>query len=151
MLHEQTQLIVGWRKEFPFNFVEKHTEDKQIWSTHTLFCSYPFIKKKINLDEEEILQKSWYIFMKGRANLILSENILHLHLSLPDSYCVLFSPAQPVNSVDHLVAENISPTQLTPLTSPVLQNPPCHCADNAGSQSAANYIPSCIRNFYWLF
>lgn len=32
-----------------------------------------------------------YIFMKGRANLILLENILHLHLSLPDCHRVLFS------------------------------------------------------------
>lgn len=40
------QLIVRWREEFPFNFIEKLTEDKQIWSTHTLFSSYLFIKKK---------------------------------------------------------------------------------------------------------
>lgn len=46
MPRKQTQLIVGWRKEFPFNFVEKHAEDKQIWSTHTLFSSYLLIKKQ---------------------------------------------------------------------------------------------------------
>lgn len=67
MPHEQTQLIVGWRKEFPFNFVEKHTEDKQIWSTHTLFSSYLFIKKKINLDEEEILQKRLIYFHERKS------------------------------------------------------------------------------------
>lgn len=67
MSQEQIQLIAGWREEFPFNFVEKHTKDKQIWSTHTPFSSYLFIKKKINLDEEDILQKRLIYFHQRKS------------------------------------------------------------------------------------